>query len=250
MRLKNYAFVSLAVGVEYRKKVETLIYCVNTFTTGDIIILTDDVKYLEQCVDASAAMLDHNRIQLIDISSVTNQTAFCTPDKVFNYNLKYFPTKFAYDTGRYDLIIHADADAFLLGWDENDFQKFIDGVDVGVIARFRNRPIEEVPILFLIQPKADQLSINLNEISAGLPIEVFMFFNPNDPQFNKFMETWGMMVDRCYSRSINPFMEALEISYAISSSKVSCKPILDYLNSYSSLHTFRYLHQNQILRIL
>lgn len=250
MLLKRYAFVSLAIGAEYRRKVETLIYCVNVFTTGDIIVLTDDVRDLEQYINVSDSILDRHRIMIVDISEVTNQSPFYFSDHMFNYNLKYFPTKYAYETGKYDLIIHADSDAFLLGWDENNFQKFIDDVDVGVIARFRNRPLEEAPILFLIQPKAEQLSIDLNKISVGLPIEVFMFFNPHDPQFGEFMEEWGVMVDRCYGRNVNPFMEALEISYAMSSTNISYKSIINYLNSFPSLHTFRYLHQNQIMRIL
>ena len=38
---------------------------------------------------------------------------------------------------KYDMIVHADADALLLGWNEDGFQEFINESTEGMIARFR-----------------------------------------------------------------------------------------------------------------
>lgn len=247
--LKRYIFVTLAIGVEYRYKVRTLLECVNTLTTGDFLVITDDVKELEEYVETYDGLLDKHRIKIMHITEVTSHDPWFS-EQQFNFNLKFFPTKVAFDMNKYDMIVHVDADALLLGWNEDGFQEFINESTEGMIARFRNRPIEEAAIQFILQPKAQSLSLDLSKISASLPIEVFMFFKPSVPEFKKFMEVWEEMVTRCNGRGVNPFMEALEISYALSESKLPYVHILNYIRSFPVLHTFRYIHQNHIMRII
>lgn len=248
METKKYIFTTLAVGTLYNYKVRTLIDCVNLLTNGDIMIITDDPEDVLEYINAQP-VLDKSRIEVIDLKAVTDHNAWFT-ERQFNFNLKLFPTKMAYRKGGYDMIIHADADSFLIGWDEEDFQKFINAFDVGMTARFRNRPCEEVGIHFILEPKATALSLELDKIKARMPIEVFMFFNPKVPEFEEFLKHWEIIVGRCNGRGVNPFMEALEISYAMTESKISYKHILDYMNLFPVIHTFRYLHQDKIMRIL
>lgn len=246
--MHKYTFTTLALGVEHNYKVRTLIDCVNILTKGDVIVITDDLKELSEYVSANPE-LDASRIHLVEFSTVTNQSIWYA-ERLFNFNLKILPTRVAYERGGYDLIIHADADGFLIGWDEDDFQSFIAEPEQGLIARFRNRPSEEGGIAFLLDPKALALSIDLNKIKARMPIEVFMFFKPNCPEFAKFMEAWIEITDRCYNRGVNPFIEALEIAYAMNESNLPNTPILNFMRTHPVLHTFRYLHHDKIMRII
>ncbi len=231
----------------YNYKVRTLIDCVLTLTMGDIIVVTDDPEDIRLYVSNNE--LDSSRIRIVPLEDVTDQGAWFDERK-FNFNLKMVPTRVAYEQGGYDMIIHADADAFMIGWDEEDFQAFVRDPAQGMIARFRNRPCEEVGIGFILEPKATALSLELINIKARMPIEVFMFFKPNCPEFAKFMEEWIMITKRCNDRGIDPFIEALEISYALSASGLPHHPILDYMRLYPVLHTFRYLHHDKIMRII
>lgn len=245
--MSKYIFATLAIGVSYNYKVRTLIDCVLTLTEGDLLVITDDVPDLMDHIQRNK--LDESRITLIHLSDLTQQNVWYG-ERMFNFNLKFLPTKAAWDKGGYDLIIHADADAFMIGWDEDSIQRFIDMDEQGMFARFRNRPIEEGGISFLLEPKATALSIELANIKARMPIEVFMLFKPNCPEFAKFMEVWEMIVERCYGRGVNPFIEALEISYALSESKLPEHPILDYMGEYKFINMFRYLHHDKIMRII
>lgn len=246
--MSKYVFTTLAVGATYTFKVRLLIDCVLLLTTGDIIIITDDVMELTTYVNDNPE-LDANRVTIIGLADITDQNPWFS-ERQFNFNLKMLPTRVAYEKGGYDMIIHADADSLLIGWDEDDFQKFIQSPDQGLIARFRNRPCEEVGIGFILEPKATALSLELIKIKAKMPIEVFMFFKPNCPEFNKFMEIWIDITKRCYDRGINPFIEALEISYAMSEAKLPHHPILNYMRLHPVLHSFRYLHHDKIMRII
>lgn len=245
--MANYVFATLAVGVAYNYKVRTLIDCVLMLTKGDMIVVTDDVPDISKYV--SDAGLDASRIRIVPLEDATDQGPWFSERK-FNFNLKMVPTRVAYEIGGYDMIIHADADAFMIGWDEADFQAFVTDPAQGMIARFRNRPCEEVGIGFILEPKATALSLELIKIKARMPIEVFMFFKPNCPEFAKFMEEWIMICKRCNDRGIDPFIEALEISYALSESNLPHYPILDFMRLYPVLHTFRYLHHDKIMRII
>lgn len=245
--MSNYVFATLAVGTAYTFKVRTLIDCVLMLTKGDMLVITDDVAEIEKY--ASDNGLDISRLKVIPLNEVTDQDPWFSERK-FNFNLKMVPTRVAYEMGKYDLIIHADADSFMIGWDEEDFQKFIQDPAQGMIARFRNRPCEEVGIGFILEPKATALSLELINIKARMPIEVFMFFKPNCPEFKKFMDTWVMITKRCNDRGVDPFVEALEIAYALSESKLPHHPILDFMRIYPVLHTFRYLHHDKIMRII
>ncbi|QDJ96487.1 hypothetical protein Xoosp13_301 [Xanthomonas phage Xoo-sp13] len=245
---KKYIFATLALGTAYTFKVTTLIDCVLLLTKGDILIITDDVKELSGYVERNhPEKID--RVKLFAIEDVTKQNIWYA-ERQFNYNLKMLPTKVAYGMQDYDMIVHADADGFMIGWNEEEWQQFIDHEDKGLIARFRNRPCEEVALQFMTEPKATALSIELINIKARMPIEVFMFFKPKCKEFREFMAQWEMITRRCYDRGINPFIEALEISYAMSESKLPHHPILDYMRPYPVLHTFRYLHHDKIMRII
>lgn len=246
--MSKYVFSTLALGVEHNYKVRTLIDCVNLLTHGDIIVITDDVPDITKYVTDNRE-LDASRIHIIEFSSVSKQNIWFA-ERLFNYNLKILPTKVAYERGGYDLIIHADADGFLIGWNEDEIQNFINDPQVGLIARFRNRPIEEGAIGFIIRPKAQALGIDINKIKARMPIEVFMFFKPNCPEFKRFMEVWEEITTRCNDRGVNPFIEALEISYALSESNLPHEPINNFMRNYRVLHSFRYLHHDKIMRII
>lgn len=246
--MSKYAFSTLALGVEHNYKVRTLIDCVNLLTKGDIIVITDDVPDLTQYTSEHPE-LDTSRIHIVNFRDVSQQNIWYA-ERQLNFNLKILPTKVAYEKGGYDMIIHSDADGFLIGWDEEDFQKFVDTPEQGLIARFRNRPCEEGGIAFLLDPKANALSINLAKIKARMPIEVFMFFKPNCPEFKSFMEHWIEITTRCHDRGVNPFIEALEISYAMSEANLPHHPILNFMRTNPVLHTFRYLHHDKIMRII
>lgn len=246
--MHKYAFATLALGVEHNYKVRTLIDCVNILTKGDVIVITDDVPELTTYV-SDHPELDVDRIHIVEFTSVSDQNIWFA-ERMFNFNLKILPTKVAYERGGYDMIIHSDADGFLIGWDEEDFQNFIAQPEQGLIARFRNRPCEEGGIAFLLDPKAQALSIDMNKIKAKMPIEVFMFFKPKCPEFKTFMDTWVEITKRCHDRGINPFIEALEISYAMNESNLPNTPILNFMRTNPVLHTFRYLHHDKIMRII
>ena len=102
----------------------------------------------------------------------------------------------------------------------------------------------------MLDPKANALSINLSKIKARMPIEVFMFFKPNCPEFSSFMKHWIEITNRCHDRGVNPFVEALEISYAMSESNLPNTPILNFMREHPVLHNFRYLHHDKIMRII
>lgn len=245
--MSNYTFATLAVGVPYNFKVRTLIDCVMTLTKGDLLIITDDVADLTKYI--TDAQYDMSRISLHELASVSNQKIWFKERK-FNFNLKMLPTKIAYQTGDYDLIIHADADGFMIGWDEEDIQRFINDDARGLIARFRNRPCEETGMSFMLEPKATALGIELIKIKAPMPIEVFLFFKPKCPNFQKFMTEWEAITNRCHDRGVNPFIEALELSYAMSQASLDTHQILSYMRIYPVLNSFRYLHHDKIMRII
>ena len=246
--MSKYTFSTLAIGSAYNFKVRTLIDCVLILTKGDFHIITDDPDDIKNYL-TSNPHLDESRVFIHKFDEVSSQNPWFT-EREFNFNLKRLPTQVAYEHGDYDMIVHADADAFFIGWDEENFVKLVESKDRGLIARFRNRPCEEVGIHFIIEPKARNLSLELIDIKAPMPIEVFMLFKPKCPEFPKFMEEWKMITERCYNRGVNPFIEALEISYAISVSKLPHHTILNYMRDYPSLHTLRYLHHDKIMRII
>lgn len=244
----KYVFATLAIGAAYTFKVTTLIDCVALLTKGDMVIITDDLPEITNYIHSHHPdAID--RFKLYRLEDVTNQSAWFS-ERQFNYNLKMLPTKVAYDIGGYDMIVHADADGFMIGWNEDEWQAFIAHEDQGLIARLRNRPCEEVGTHYILEPKATALSIELITIKAKMPIEVFMFFKPNCPEFNNFINQWEMITKRCNDRGVNPFMEALEIAFAMSVSKLPHHTILDYMRPYPVLHTFRYLHHDKIMRII
>lgn len=247
--MSKYIFTTLAIGVNYNYKVRTLIDCVLLLTKGDIMVITDDVADLTEYVKHSPE-LDASRLFLLDIKDVSTKNVWFA-ERMFNFNLKILPTSEAYRKGGYDTIIHCDADGFLISWDEDKFEQFMeDTSNIGMIARFRNRPCEETGIHWIIDNKARSLSIDINTIKARMPIEVFMYFHPSVPQFKEFMDIWHEIVDRCYNRGIDPFIEALEISYALSESRLAHHDILSYLQSNPALHSFRYLHHDKIMKII
>lgn len=250
MEHKPYAFTTLAIGVEYREKVKTLIDCVNTLTFADLIIITDDVDHIFNYVSNNSSYLDHRRIKIISLRDVTDKSEWYNGKKnLFNYNLKYYAVYYPYSLDKYDTIIYADADGFIINWDEVGFNAFMEQMESGMIARFRGRPEDETGIAFLLEPKARELSINLQDIGAELPLEVFMVFNPKHENFSTFIDEWEMIINRAYGRGVNPFLEALEISYALSESKLPCESIYNFFSEFPVLHSFRYVHQNKIMRI-
>lgn len=246
--MSNYTFATLAVGAEYTFKVATLLDCVMKLTKGDLLIITDDSTEIETLIK-NRGYEGSPRLTVKQLETVTPH-AIWYDNRKFNFNLKILPTKVAYAMDKYDLIIHIDADAFMIGWDEESVQAFIDMPDQGLIARLRNRPCEEVGTHFILEPKATRLSIELINIKAKMPIEVFMMFKTRCPEFPKFIEEWSAIVERCHSRGIDPFMEALEIAYALSESKLPHHPVLDYIRIYHFIDMFRYLHHDKIMRII
>lgn len=235
------------MGVAYNFKVRTLIDCVLTLTKGDLHIITDDVADLTKYI--TDAQYDINRVFLHELTSVTKQNIWFRERK-FNFNLKMLPTKVAYNHDDYDLIIHSDADGFMIGWDEEDIQRFIDDKATGLIARFRNRPCEETGMSFMLEPKATALGIELIKIKSPMPIEVFLFFKPKCITFDKFMTEWEAITKRCHDRGVNPFIEALELSYAMSQANLETHQILSFMRLYPVLNSFRYLHHDKIMRII
>lgn len=213
-----------------------------------MIVITDDLAELKEYVDHHPE-LDKSRIHLVNFRDVSQQNIWFA-DRKFNYNLKILPTKVAYERNEYDFIIHADADGFLIGWDEDDFQKLMERLEPGMIARFRNRPMEEGGIAFLLDPKAQALSIDMNKIKARMPIEVFMMFKPNCPEFPEFMKHWVEITTRCHDRGVDPFIEALEIAYALNEANLPHVSILNYMRDHKVIHMFRYLHHDKIMRII
>jgi hypothetical protein len=243
----NYVFSTLAIGPEYIYKVSTLIDSVISLTNADLIVITDNIQEIENYIKSNE--LNNNRIKIINYYDVSDKNIWFG-ERQFNFNLKILPTRVAYDMHQYDMIIHIDADAFLLGWNEDEIQQCISSDDVGMIARFRNRPVDEVGVHFILEPKARDLSIELVNIMAPLPVEVLMIFKPNCPEFEKFIEEWTVITERCYGRGINPFMEALEISYALSESKLPYHHLLTNLRLYPTLSNVRYLHHDKIMKLI
>ena len=246
--MNKYAFATLAVGTTYNYKVRTLIDCVLQLTSGDMIVITDDVEDIQEYLNASPHM-DVSRVTVIQLSDVTKENVWYA-ERMFNFNLKRLPVTVANSHDDYDMIVHADADAFFIGWNEDEFQQFINDTTSGMIARFRNRPGEEGGIHWIIEKKAKSLSIDMNTIKARMPIEVFMFFKPKHPKFKTFLEQWKEITDRCYNRGIDPFIEALEISYALDQSKLEHQDILPFLRTIKVLNGFRYLHHDKIMKII
>ncbi len=246
--MHKYAFATLAIGVTYNYKVKTLIDCVLLMTCGDLYVITDDVNDIEEHL-RTYPELDSDRITIIDIVDVTSEQIWFEERK-FNFNLKRLPVTIANARGEYDLIVHCDADSFMIDWNEEEFQTFIHDTDTGMIARMRNRPSEEGGLYWLLEPKANALSIDISAIKSKLPIEVVMFFNPRNPKFNTFLKEWEGITDRCYNRGVNPFIEALEISWALDESELNYSDLLTYLRRYKTLNCFRYLHHDKIMRII
>lgn len=244
--MTNYTFATLAIGEEYIRKVGTLIDCVMTLTDGDLIIITDGVEELTAYVNWLG--YNPNRIIIKSFESVTEHRKFYSVNK-FNFNLKILPTEVAYKENKYSLIIHADADAFFIGWNEAEIQKFIEHPSRGMVARFRNKPSDELGIQLFTIPKAKSLGLIIEDIEALMPIEVFMFFKPECDEFPSFMKYWRDIVDRCYTLDVDPFAEALEISYALSESKLPHIQLLGLTQDFPILNTLRYLHHDHIMRI-
>ncbi len=248
--MTNYCFATLAIGTSYNYKVRTMIDCVTTLTTGDMVVITDDVQELQEHLDYLNTETDiSDRVKLISIEDVTDENVWYDSRK-FNYNLKRLPVTVANASGDYDMIIHSDADTLFIYWNEEEFQDFIRETDAGLIARLRNRPSEEAGLHWIIEDKSNKLSIDMNEIKARMPIEVYMFFKPKAKNFDLFLSEWKDITDRCYMRGIDPFIEALEICYALDQSKMKSQDILSFIRKYKTLNNLRYLHHDKIMKII
>lgn len=243
--MTNYVFATVAIGEEYRKKVRTLLDCVMNLTKGDLLIVTDSTDEIVEYVTCSD--YDQTRIHLIDIKHSAKKIV--TDDDIFNYNLKIVPVKSAYETGLYDLIIYCDADALLVGWDEASIQALIESQDTGIFARFRNPPKDELSIMKQVKEKAELLGIDYEDITVGLPIEVFMLIKTDCAEIKRFIEIWDEITTRSEQVGANPFAECFELAYAIEGSGIPSHHLGSYMTRYHVLRHFRYLHRNTIMGI-
>lgn len=242
------AFLTLAIGNFYTFRTRSLLQCVLTLTESDIVIVTDQVSDLLKYVSENYDNYNH-RIHIIDITTVTEQGIKDGAGK-FNYNLKGIITCWLIQNSSYKTITYVDSDVLLLGWDTNSYTKFIETAEPGLYARLRNTPAEEPHLHFVFEQKVFRLGKNITDFKARMPIEcVMIFVIDDDTRLSKFVNIWKSMMDDVHRLGLDSFMEALELTYAMSYGDIIVHSITETYRENKFINCFRVLHHDKIIEV-
>lgn len=231
---RKLVFTTLAIGILHINTSMLLIQSVMKFTSSDIYVVTDLPEEFEHHLRYFGP-----RLHVIDIRKYEH---FVTKiDGKFNYHLKciavYLTSKEVSQT-----LIYIDADTFLFGWDKS-ISRYIHGFENTLMARFREKVKENTSMAKFIPEKALAHGVDYTTIESRLAVETIMVLT-RGKQTTDFLDEWKRITDHSITNSIDPFIEAFELSLAL---EYSGMPTMNVTNATPFADNFRTLHHDKII---
>lgn len=241
------AFLTLATGNFYSFRVRSLLDSVCKLTESDIVVVTDCMSDIDAYVTERLANFRH-RIHLVELTDVTDHGVKDGAGK-FNYNLKGVSICWLLNLNCYETVTYCDSDVVMLGWDVASYARFLEESPNGFYARLRNTPAQEPHLHFILTEKVFRLGKNITDFKARMPIECVMFFKGDSTYFSKFTQEWSDMMGDVHRMGLDSFMEALEMSYAMTNGNIHYFEVNEEYATRKFLANFRVLHHDKLIEV-
>jgi hypothetical protein len=241
------AFLTLATGNFYTFRVRSFLECVCKLTDSDAVVVTDCVEDVNEYISMRLDNYKH-RIHVVNLNSITDHGVKDGAGK-FNYNLKGVSICWLLNMDAYETLTYCDSDVVMLGWDYKTYQEFWETVPDGFYARLRNTPAQEPHLHFLLTDKVFRLGKQITDFKARMPIECVMFFKGSASYFSKFTQEWMEMINDVHRMGLDSFMEALEMTYAMTNGDIQYHEINEEYATRKFLSNFRVLHHDKLIEV-